>query len=90
VLRCRPDELKKRLSKRKYRVKKIQENADAEAIDVCLIETVEKFSTEQILELDTTARDAVYCADQIERFVKGEIPAGFGTLDWSGFLEVQQ
>ena len=88
VLRCRPDELKKRLSKRKYRVKKIQENADAEAIDVCLIETVEKFSTEQILELDTTARDAVYCADQIERFVKGEIPAGFGTLDWSEFLEV--
>jgi adenylate kinase len=90
VLRCRPDELKKRLSKRKYRVKKIQENADAEAIDVCLIETVEKFSPEQILELDTTARDAADCADQIELFVKGEIPAGFGTLDWSGFLEVQQ
>jgi adenylate kinase len=90
VLRCRPDELKKRLSKRNYREAKIRENADAEAIDVCLIETVEKFSTEQILELDTTARDAVYCADQIERFVKGEIPAGFGTLDWSGFLEVQQ
>ena len=88
VLRCRPDELKKRLSKRKYRVKKIQENADAEALDVCLIETVEKFRPEQILELDTTAHDATYCADQIERFVKGEIPAGFGTLDWSEFLEV--
>jgi adenylate kinase len=90
VLRCRPDELKKRLSQRNYREAKIRENADAEAIDVCLIETVEKFSPEQILELDTTARDAVYCADQIERFVKGEIPAGFGTLDWSEFLEVQQ
>jgi adenylate kinase len=90
VLRCRPDELKKRLLRRKYREKKIRENADAEAIDVCLIETVEKFRPEQILELDTTARDATYCADQIERFVKGEIPAGFGTLDWSGFLEVQQ
>jgi len=89
VLRCRPDELKKRLSQRNYREAKIRENADAEAIDVCLIETVEKFSTEQIFELDTTARDAVYCADQIELFVKGEIPAGFGTLDWSGFLEVQ-
>jgi adenylate kinase len=90
VLRCRPDELKKRLSRRKYREAKIRENADAEAIDVCLIETVEKFSPEQILELDTTARDAISCADQIERFVKGEIPAGFGTQDWSGFLEVQQ
>jgi adenylate kinase len=90
VLRCRPDELKKRLLRRKYRAKKIQENADAEALDVCLIETVEKFSPEQILELDTTARDASYCADQIERFVKGEIPADFGHIDWSGFLEVQQ
>jgi adenylate kinase len=90
VLRCRPDELKKRLLRRKYREKKIRENADAEAIDVCLIETVEKFRPEQILELDTTSREATYCADQIERFVKGEIPAGFGTIDWSGFLEVQQ
>jgi adenylate kinase len=89
VLRCRPDKLKKRLSQRKYREAKIRENADAEAIDVCLIETVEKFSPERILELDTTARDAVYCADQIERFVKGEIPADFGHIDWSGFLEVQ-
>ena len=88
VLRCRPDELKKRLSRRKYREAKIRENADAEAIDVCLIETVEKFSPEQILELDTTARDATYCADQIERFEKGEIPADFGHIDWSEFLEV--
>jgi adenylate kinase len=88
VLRCRPDELKKRLSRRKYRKAKIRENADAEAIDVCLIETVEKFSPDQILELDTTARDAISCADQIERFEKGEIPADFGHIDWSGFLEV--
>jgi adenylate kinase len=88
VLRCRPDELKKRLSRRKYREAKIRENADAEAIDVCLIETVEKFSPDQILELDTTARDAISCADQIEGFEKGEIPADFGHIDWSGFLEV--
>lgn len=88
VLRCRPDELKKRLSRRKYREAKIRENTDAEAIDVCLIETVEKFRPEQILELDTTARDATYCADQIERFEKGAILADFGHIDWSGFLEV--
>ena len=50
VLRCRPDELKKRLAQRKYREKKIRENADAEALDVCLIETVEEFEPSQILE----------------------------------------
>jgi adenylate kinase len=88
VLRCRPDELKKRLAQRKYREEKIRENADAEALDVCLIETVEAFSPERIFELDTTDRDAVYCADQIELFINGEIPAGFGSIDWSGFLEV--
>jgi adenylate kinase len=90
VLRCRPDELKKRLSRRNYQAKKIQENADAESLDVCLIETVENFRPEQILELDTTERDVASCADQIEGFVKNEIPAGFGTIDWSGFLEVHE
>lgn len=86
VLRCRPDELKKRLHQRKYREKKIRENADAEALDVCLIETVESFGPSQILEVDTTGHDAVYGADRIERFVRGEIPADFGHIDWSGFL----
>src|SRR5512138_2971714 len=49
VLRCRPDELRKRLGLRKYPEKKIRENADAEALDVCLIETVDAFEPPQIL-----------------------------------------
>jgi adenylate kinase len=88
VLRCRPDELKKRLARRKYPTKKIRENADAEALDVCLIETVESFTPLQILELDTTGHDAVYGAGCIEAFVRGEIPADFGHIDWSGYLKV--
>ena len=88
VLRCRPDVLKNRLSSRNYREEKILENSDAEALDVCLIETVEEFKPYQILELDTTVHDIPYCADRIERFVKGDIPSGFGTIDWTAFLEV--
>jgi adenylate kinase len=88
VLRCRPDVLKNRLSSRNYREEKILENSAAEALDVCLIETVEEFKSYQILELDTTVHDITYCADQIERFVKGDIPSGFGTIDWTAFLEV--
>lgn len=87
VLRCRPDELKKRLAQRKYKKSKIRENAEAEALDVCLIETVEEFEPSQILELDTTSHDAGSCADKIEGFYKGEIPADFGHIDWSGYLE---
>jgi len=89
VLRCRPDELKVRLSQRKYRPAKIRENAEAEALDSCLIETVEEHDPLHIFELDTTGRDAQYCADRIEQFVKGQIPAGFGNIDWTEYLETQ-
>ena len=88
VLRCRPDELKKRLAQRKYRVSKIKENAEAEALDALLIETVEDYDQDQIFELDTTGRDAVYCADRIEGFFNGDVPADYGHIDWSEFLEV--
>jgi adenylate kinase len=88
VLRCRPDVLKRRLAQRNYREEKIRENVYAEALDTCLIESVELYGPLQILELDTTSRDAVFCADQTELFVDGKIPARFGTLDWSEFLEV--
>lgn len=88
VLRCRPDVLKRRLASRNYREEKIRENVYAEALDTCLIESVELYGPLQILELDTTSRDAVFCADQTELFVDGKIPARFGTLDWSEFLEV--
>lgn len=90
VLRCRPDELRKRLLKRKYRKDKIRENVEAEALDVCLIETAERYDPSRILELDTTGRDAKYCATQVERFVRGEVPAAFGSIDWSDYLEVGQ
>jgi adenylate kinase len=88
VLRCRPDELKRRLMKRKYPQKKIRENVEAEVLDVCLIETVEMHDPSHIFELDTTAHDPAYCADRIERFVNNEIPATFGSIDWSAFVEV--
>jgi adenylate kinase len=88
VLRCRPDELRGRLAQRKYREAKIRENAEAEALDSCLIETVEEHDPSHILEIDTTGRDARYCADRIEQFVRKEIPPDFGHIDWSSFLEI--
>jgi len=89
VLRCRPDELKARLAQRKYRAAKIRENAEAEALDSCLIETVEEYDPDRIFELDTTGQDARSCADRIEQFIRGEIPADFGHIDWSEYLEIQ-
>jgi len=88
VLRCRPDVLSDRLTKRKYRAEKIRENAEAETLDVCLIETVEDFEPDRIFELDTTERSPGECAGLIEGFAAGRIPAGFGRLDFSAYLEV--
>ena len=90
VLRCRPDELSLRLQQRKYNQEKIAENTEAEALDSCLIETVERFDPSQILELDTTGKDAAFCAGQIEQFYLGSIPPSFGSIDWSGYLGVMR
>ena len=87
ILRCRPDVLEKRLTLRDYPPAKIRENVEAEALDVILIETLEEHHGSQIYELDTTDKDIRECADLIERFIKGELPAWFGSIDWSAYLK---
>ena len=88
VLRLRPDELAGRLAARGYSKDKTGENRDAEALDVCLVETVDQYEPSQVLEVDTTGLSPADCADTIERFYRGEIPAAFGNIDWSMFVEV--
>ena len=87
VLRCRPDELKRRLLSRGYGQNKIQENAEAEALDVILVESLEVHQPECLFELDTTSRSIPECASLIEQFIKGEIPPSYGSIDWSAYLE---
>jgi len=86
ILRCRPDVLAERLRRRGYSEAKVRENAEAEAIDLILIECLEGFEARQIYELDTTDKTLLECSDMIEKFVRGEIPPSFGTIDWSEYL----
>lgn len=86
VLRCRPDRLLTRLRERGYREEKCRENAEAEALDVALIETLEEHDPGHVLELDTTGLSTGRVADLIEDFVRGRIPPSHGGIDWSGFL----
>lgn len=86
VLRCRPDILAARLRARGYPEKKVSENAEAEALDVVLIETLEEFRGDQVLEIDTTERDIRDCAGLIEKFARREVHPSFGNIDWSGYL----
>lgn len=88
VLRCRPDILRKRLLPRNYPEEKVAENVEAEALDVILIETLEEHPDEHVLEVDTTDLSVDECADRIGRFVRGELPPSYGSIDWSDYLEV--
>ena len=56
ILRCRPDELKKRL-KRKYEWKtKIVENVEAELMGIITEEAIAKHGKDKVFEIDTTEK----------------------------------
>lgn len=86
ILRCRPDVLEKRLAPRGYSPEKIRENAEAEALDVILIETADSYADEQIYEIDTTTKDVQTIADEIEAFMADSVPSAFGSIDWSEYV----
>jgi adenylate kinase len=86
VLRCRPDVLRRRLGPRNYTPEKVAENVEAEALDVILIETLEEHPDEHVLEVDTTDLGVAECADRVERFIRGELPASYGAIDWTDYL----
>jgi adenylate kinase len=87
VLRCRPDVLSDRLRSRDYRSEKIAENAEAEALDVILIETLDQHPEDSVYEVDTTEMGVAACADLIEQFIRGDLPSSFGNIDWTEYLE---
>lgn len=83
VLRCQPDVLRERLSERDYSNKKVEENVEAEAMDLMLSEAVQE--QEKVIEIDTTNRDAKDVAAEIEKRMEEE-DAGYGEVDWSDHL----
>ena len=87
ILRCRPDVLRARLEERGYPRDKVFENAEAEAMDVILVETLEIHPPGHILEVDTTDAPVRSCVEQIELFIRGEISSSYGKNDWSEYLE---
>lgn len=88
VLRAYPPELKKRLEKRGYSEEKINENAEAESIDLILSEAFEW--CKKVFEVNTTGKTAEETAGDVEKIVdhllggkenelKEYVP---GSLDW--------
>ncbi|MFC6825829.1 adenylate kinase family protein [Halopelagius fulvigenes] len=86
VLRCHPEELERRLLDRGETEAKARENAESEALDVVLAETVERFGEDAVYEIDTTDRDPEAVAEDVVAAVEGETDPRVGTVDFIDYL----
>jgi adenylate kinase len=86
VLRCHPDLLRERLRERGEDATTAQENAEAEALDVLLSETVERHDPADVYEIDTTDRPPAAVADDVAAAVAGERAPSAGAVDFTDWL----
>jgi adenylate kinase len=83
VLRCRPDILRERLQQRDYSEQKIEENVEAEAMDVILSQAAKH--QEKIYEVDTTERTVEEVVEDVRDAID-ERKEIYGNVDWAEFL----
>ncbi|MEL4305209.1 adenylate kinase family protein [Methanococcoides sp. LMO-2] len=90
VLRTAPSELTQRLKARSYSKSKVQENVEAECLDVVLVESVEW--CQKVYEVDTTGRNAEDVVEDVEKIISGVLSGDDtlvyeqykpGSFDWS-------
>lgn len=93
VLRAHPVALRRRLGKRKkYSFQKVKENANAEALDVILVESVER--NKNVFEIDTTDMNLLAVVKSfvliIEALKQGKAPEEFlpGKINWIEQVEM--
>ncbi len=80
VLRLSPSALGQRLEARCYSAQKIQENLEAEALDVILVEAVELCG--RVDEIDTTGKSPQEVAELAARIIQGRLQLPAGQVDW--------
>ncbi len=81
VLRCHPDELRRRLAKaRRGTAPERAENCVAEAIDLILLESVRP--GRRVYEIDTTGRSVPAIAREVDRRLSQGGPSDYGRVDW--------
>jgi adenylate kinase len=73
LLRCDPSILKDRLATRNYSEEKINENLEAEALNIIYDEALENITADKIFQLDTTNRTPQENAKNLVEFMNGNI-----------------
>jgi adenylate kinase len=84
VLRCEPKVLEKRLKRRNYPKKKLEENKMAEILDYC-VQRVRTVYKARPIELDTSSRTPHECVKLICAAVKNKKKT-LDNVDYSGYL----
>lgn len=87
VLRCEPGALRERLAAKGWGEEKVEENVEAEALDLVLQEAVAE--RDRVAETDTTGREPDAVAEDIRDVMEADgVPAAFrpGRVDWSAAL----
>ena len=82
VLRTRPDVLEERLNQRDYSQEKVDENIEAEKMDLILSEA---FENSKIYEIDTTDKSVQEVVDEINKAVENK-ESKYAVCDWSSFF----
>ena len=87
ILRCHPQELKRRLTKKGWNQKKITENVEAEILDIILCEAVELYQENDIFEIDTTKKSTTAVLTSIIEIIENVFHPlkkyKIGNIDWS-------
>lgn len=86
VLRCHPEELERRLRDRGVPERSVVENAEAEALDVILVEAVDRHGPARVFEVDTTGRAIADVVDDVEAVIREDRPPSAGEVDFTGYL----
>jgi adenylate kinase len=90
VLRCHPVILTKRLRQRKWSYAKILENVQAEIMDVCTAQALQRHSTEKIFEVDTSELSESEVVDTIESIIAGQGSSFHaGKISWLRTLDAK-
>lgn len=86
VLRCHPETIRERLQERGESDAKAHENAEAEALDVILAETVDQHGEDHTYEIDTTDQKPAAVAHEIKHVILGEREPSVGEVNFVDFL----
>lgn len=87
VLRCHPRKLEKRLQARGWGVKKIHENVLAEILDSCLIDSLNYYGSDKVIQLDTSRSSVVVSVATAKRSMLGPSRIRMKPVDWIDALE---